>query len=353
MLALAALAAALITAPQQGYVSRVITLRHVDARWVASMFGQPAIRLDERELAREWAKQCVRQVASMPGAIREGQWVRFAAVLPAGGGPTQQVLRLPEGMEPPVAIPMQNSLLVRGAPEAIDEFMEIVSMLDQPAPMVSVELRVEDWPETIESGWGGDLQITDAAQIYSLGNAPGEGVSIRIGIGRTDLLLGLFSRRTMGHSVVAARGTTTSGLPFTLAFGQVLPFWSSTVSYNEFGQRVVEHTLNTVFVGVQFWCLPVVLGTDMVRMTLRPTFSYAVGYAISPYGSAVPVVTYQAAATTVAVPDGHSMVIGGLERLADEVNLRFSGILHQVRNYMRSRPLMIVTPQIIRPLPAD
>jgi Flp pilus assembly secretin CpaC len=173
---------------------------------------------------------------------------------------------------------------------------------------------------------------------------------LRWGLGRVAIFGSFPDQESQSTTLTAVNGTTTSGLPIEVAFGQVLPFFTAEIYYDYFGRRRVEYIPNAVFVGTYLWCLPVVVGTGAVKMTLRPSFSYYAGAVTSPRGEVLPIVTYQDVATTVTVPDGESLVIGGLRQVRDEANRRFSGLLRDVRVYESSSPTMIVTPRILRPI---
>ncbi len=343
-------------------ILRVVELRHADARYVAGLLGGAAV--DHQAVTSRWATDVIHRAVSVfpkprGEVVPDPRWYSYADVLPAQP-PDEPATRfaavfgLPELSQPPVAVPGRNALIVRGPAEVLDRVLEVVRFLDQPADMVNVDVRVEDAPTHIVRGWGVDFHTWgEGVDVGSAGNAPGDGPSLRWGYARSDLLASFPDQESRAFTMTGVNGTTTSGMPLDVAFGQVLPFFSAEVYYDAFGRRHVEYTPQAVFIGVELWCLPVVTGADLVRMTLRPTFSYYAGAVTSPRGQVVPIVSYQGVATTVTVPDGESLVIGGLRQVRDEANQRFEGLLHDVRVYDSSEPTMIVTPRILRPFPAE
>lgn len=340
---------------------RVFELRHADAAYVAVVLGGGRPSVDPEAVTRQWAADVVdRSLRTLPPPNRADgyrpRWLAYADALPADppDQPTAALARvfdIPELSQPPVALPGRNALLARGTPDALDRLAEIIAFLDKPVPMVNVEVAVKDTPVQVVQGWGIDFRVWNGdAEAASVGNVPGDAATLlRWGRGRADLLLGFEDRRSRGRTETGINVTTTSGIPAEVGFGQVLPFFTAHVWYDLFGRRHVDYEPDAVFIGLQLWVLPIVLGNDVVRMVLRPTFSYGAGFVASPRGDVIPIVRYESVATTVDVPDGESLLIGGLRNLRDEAHRRFAGLLHDVRVYDSSNPMMFVTPRIVRP----
>lgn len=360
MIAVPAVAAA-EAAPGEAESTRVFELRHADAAYVAVLLGGGRSAADPAVVTQRWAADVVdRALRTLPPPDRaEGyrpRWLAYADILPADppDQPTAALARvfdIPELSQPPVALPGRNAVLARGTPDALDRLAEIIAFLDKPVPMVNVEVTVKDTPIQVVRGWGIDFRVWNGGtEAASVGNVPGDAATLlRWGRGRADLLLGFEDRSSRGSTETGINVTTTSGIPAEVGFGQVLPFFTAHVWYDFFGRRHVDYEPDAVFIGLQLWVLPVVLGSDTVRMVLRPTFSYGAGFVASPRGDVIPIVRYQSVATTVDVPDGETMVIGGLSNLRDEAHQRFAGLLHDIRVYDRSNPMMYVTPRIVRP----
>ncbi|MCD6352369.1 MAG: hypothetical protein J7M26_09645 [Armatimonadetes bacterium] len=352
----------LLPALAMGDVTRMVELRYADARYVAGLLGGGSAE-QQTSVTQRWASDLLhRAISLVPAphgeALPPSRWFRFADVLPAspsgGGTRLASLFDLPELSQPPLAIPGRNALILRGSPEAIDRVIEVIQFLDRPVSMVNVDVRVEDAPVHVVRGWGLDFHTWgDGVEVGTRGNAPAGGVTLRWGVGRTDLLASFTDQVTRSQTVTGVNATTTSGMPVEVGFGQVMPYFTASVYYDYFGHRHVDYQANAVFIGLQMWCLPTVLGSDRVRMVLRPTFSYYAGAVTSPRGETIPIVSYQTVATTVTVPDGQPLVIGGLNQMRDEVTRCFSGLLHDVRITDSSNPTMIVTPHIVRTIPPE
>lgn len=284
----------------------------------------------------EDVSQRARGRTSMPEAL---SYSRARAV--PGGGQDLSSLR-PQGLTTLAAAPNQNALIVRGDPEAVDELREVIAMLDVPTPMVNVELMMDEIstacsrqidPHLRSWGWGGEASA----------GGPGRPV---LGFS-TDGLRGLFgydagsSRR---HTTTAANVTGMSGTPLVISAGEVRPRIVADVWYDPWGQRHVEYYPEAIFAGMTLWVLPTVHGDDAVTMVLRPVLSEVVGAV--PQIGAGDIIKRTLVETTVRVPDGQSLVIGGLDRRLDEMTREFPASRGSQR--ADSSSVITVTPTIIR-----
>ena len=160
--------AVLAAGGKPGETVQAISLKYADARQLAAAFGgdpgplPPAV--DPEPARRDFAAR-VRDAAldaakPAPETMREAGLYLFAprataeVLLPPPGyrlfpGPKPEQTGggfralLPDDLtQGPVAFIDDNSLIVRGTPEAIDEFREIVALLDKPVKRVRLSVRL-------------------------------------------------------------------------------------------------------------------------------------------------------------------------------------------------------------------
>lgn len=347
--AVSLLGAVLLVTPVWAESTRLIPVNYTDASVLASYLGglspgggySPAVA---EAFARETIAMGVRR---LPGG--EGEWAYNAGghSYPGGG---MALVRPPAGLtQPPVALPAQNALLVRGSADAIDQLQELVRMLDKPVPMVNVDLKLEDQPEEDVREWGVDLQtFGGGVAAGTTGNAPAAGAQVRYGVAEVAAAAGLDLRRSRGRNTLGASVTTFNGAPATVSFGQVLPFFVSRTSYDAFGNRHVDTEPYAVFTGIELYVLPRITGSDTVTMRLVPTITEAAGAVTAPDGSSIPITRSVLTDTQVRVRDGESLVIAGLDRLSDTQVDRFRTALGERTVKRTSHPVLIVTPHIVR-----
>jgi len=336
---------------QEGFI-KIVRLNFADAAYVVSLLGGVAPERAEPNLDAFVYETIAGAVRQLPQA--EGQWLsnflaRSFPVSSTSSGP----IRLPEGLsQPPVAILEQNAILLRGTPEALDRTEEIIALLDKPQAMINIELKLLDDPQEKVREWGLDFQaLGGPVAVGSAGNAPATGLQLRYSVANLHALFGWDVRQIQGRNVTGANVTTFNNTPASIAFGQALPFFVSHVTYDFWGNRYVDVEPYVIFTGIELWVHPRLTGGDTVTMRLVPTIVEAMGAVTAPDGSSVPITKHIVTDTQVRVRDGESMIIGGLQRLADETTQRFRSLLGEKRISRSSHPVLIVTPHIIRPTP--
>ncbi len=343
----AAIIAAIVGVCSAGFAEpfEIIDLLHLNAREFAASLGggggapdvlanaTTAFALD----VLQDVSQRGRGATSMPDSLSYSR----AQSAPGSGADLSGLL--PNGLAgPPVATPNRNALIVRGSAQAIDELRELLVMLDVPTPMVNVDL-VMDQVSTEDArridpylqgwGFGGDLSA-GAEQRPVLG----------FRAGNLGALLGYDAGGTRRHSVTGANVTGMSATPLVISAGEVRPRIAASVWYDAWGRRHVEYYPEATFAGVTLWVLPTVNADNTVTMVLRPMLSEFAGAA--PQAGAGDIVRRTLVETTVRVPDGQSLVIGGLDRRLDEISRRFPASQGAMR--LDSSSVITVTPTIIR-----
>lgn len=281
-----------------------------------------------------------------------------------GGGGT---ITLPGEMEEPVAILAHNALLVRGTREEIDQFREMLQLLDMPQKQVEIATKWIDVSTTASKALGIDWAVTNGAlEIFNLGFAPGEAANngIRYGRGRWFAELAVLENNSQATVINEPRVTCMNGQPGIIAFETEIPYFAATISYNQFGQRTVDFTSEFVNVSNELWVVPQINPDDSIKMQLSPQLEDQVGTVEGPNGERIPIVTTQYVDTMVRVKNGETIVLGGVIRRDESVNLRRTPLLSEIpiigklfesrRTEANDTELLIfVTPQIVRDGAAD
>ena len=155
------------------------------------------------------------------------------------------------------------------------------------------------------------------------------------------------------------RITCMNGTPGTISFSTEIPYFTATISYNQFGQRTVDYTSDFVSVANDLWVVPQINPDDSVRMQLSPQLQDQVGTVEGPNGERIPIITTQFVDTMVRVGDGETIVLGGVVRKDESTNLRSTPLLSDIPIIGKlfqakrvetsdSELLIFVTPRIIR-----
>ncbi|MEA3399984.1 MAG: hypothetical protein U9R79_01950 [Armatimonadota bacterium] len=271
-------------------------------------------------------------------------------------------ITLPGEMEPPVAIMSHNALLVRGTREELDQFREMLALLDMPQKQVEISTKWIDVSTKASKALGIDWAVTNGAlEIFNLGFAPGEAANngVRYGRGRWWAELAVLQNNSQATVINEPRVTCMNGMPGMIAFETEIPYFAATISYNQFGQRTVDFTSEFVDVANELWVVPQINPDDSIKMQLSPQLQDQVGTVEGPNGERIPIVTTQYVETMVRVKDGETIVLGGVIRKDESINLRSTPLLSEIpiigklfqarRTEINDTELLIfVTPKIVR-----
>jgi type II secretory pathway component GspD/PulD (secretin) len=277
-------------------------------------------------------------------------------------GTSGSTITLPGEMEPPVAIMSHNALLVRGTREEIDEFREMLNLLDIPQKQVEIATKWIDVQTTAAEALGIDWAVTNGAwEVFNLGFAPAEAANNGVRYGRTRWWaeLGALVNNNQATVINEPRVVCMNGMPGTIAFETEIPYFSASINFNQFGQRTVDYESDSVTVSNELFVVPQINPDDSVKMLLAPQLEDQVGTVEGPNGERIPIVTSQYVETMVRVADGETVVLGGVIRADESVNVRKTPLLNEIPiigKLFRSRRvektnselLIFVTPKIVR-----
>jgi type II secretory pathway component GspD/PulD (secretin) len=265
----------------------------------------------------------------------------------AGGGLASF---LPEDMEPPVAVPNQNAVLARGTVEALDKFAELLAQLDVPIKQINTQVDLVDNRTTDVAQAGVDFHLADGSAAGNVFAQPAGGQSfLAYATGAMSALASAGLRSNSSTTVDSANVTTQSGSPAAITVGKVTPFFAPMVTYNMFGQRIVDYQVGAIFSGIELWVLPRALPNDMINVLLRATFIDTVGAVTSPTGTQIPITESVSKVAQLTIKSGQTVCIGGLSRVNDSQSQFVAG-LGQVTQRERTTALLYVTPKIVRQL---
>ncbi len=283
------------------------------------------------------------EIISMPP--RHYMDMRIAQEL-SGGGLADM---LPEGLQPPLADIPQNALIVTGTPQAVDEFRELIQMLDVPPKQVNIEAKFVELGERVQQAIGLDWAMRNPqVEIFEQGHAPAAGTEVRYAVGNITTALGAALQESGEQNVQAANVTTLNNTPCFIRVGEVYPYWSATVSYDVWGQRTVDYEMNALYMGIELFVVPRINADDTVTMLVRPSFSGRAGEVIGPDGQILPIIDQVETEVLVRVPDGEELCIGGLRRASDAWTAEGIASRGLTRDMGDTDTLIFVRPRIIR-----
>jgi len=272
----------------------------------------------------------------------------------------------PAGVDSVVAFYPQNALLVSGDPAGIDQLREILSVIDQPTKQVEISTKFIEVDITDENSFGIDWYVSNGSlEFFQLGFAPGSAVNnvLRWAKGKFEATLGVSLSRNRGEVVNEPHITTENNVPAYISFETEIPYFSSTITYNAFGQRQVDLTDDTVDVTQELDVTPQINSDDTITMYLNPIMEDQTGTVVGSDGTSLPIVSSQEIGTQVTVADGETVVLGGMVRKQKSTNIRSTPLLSEIPiigklfqskqvNNVNSELLVFVTPRIVRDIQA-
>jgi len=276
-----------------------------------------------------------------------------------GGGGLVDLL--PPSMLPPVAYDPTNSLIVQGTPEDIDAFRELVALLDVAEKQVEISAKFVQVETGEEHGFGFDFFLNNGfLEIFATGLAPGTGaLTARFSTDIVSVTLNALLSRRKAKLINEPRIVTLNNTPATFQVTTEIPFASAVISFDQFGNRTVDYSVDAVDVMNSLSVLPRVNADDSITVFAIPTLSDQVGEVDIPTLGKVPIITYQSVSALVRVRDGETAVVGGLIRRSDTLtttgipflsDLPLIGKLFTRDDVSRtdSEMLIFISPRIVR-----
>ena len=284
-----------------------------------------------------------------------------------GRGGTGGGIELPEGVNSLTAFMPLNTLIVEGDPAGIDQLREVLQIIDQPTRQVEISTKFLTVSVTEATAHGIDWFVSDGSlEFFNLGFAPGEASNnvVRWSRGKFEATLAVLERHDVGQIVQEPRVTAENNMEAYIAFTKTFNFFYSTVTYNEFGQRQIDPgEAEEIEIVQELAVTPRINDDDTITMFLEPIIEAQDGTQIAPDGQQYPIISSQEVSTQVTVPDGDTVVLGGMISKSKTYNEIATPLLSKIpiignlfksqrENIIDTELLIFVTPRIIREIPA-
>jgi|GEM_PF-1630874 type II secretory pathway component GspD/PulD (secretin) len=261
----------------------------------------------------------------------------------------------PEGLREAVALVEPNAIVLRGTPDAIDETLEFLRLIDQPAPMVRIELHAISTPEIFDRGNGLQwVAFGPSMQAGSQVGSLGAGANLSFTMGDIGMALNLFHQESRGYEDQTVSIMTESGLPAFIGVRNVEPSFIPVRGYDRFGNIVTTYDVIYSNLETSLLVLPRVNADNSVTMYLSPRFSRQVGTTGPPGGTGFPIIETLEHGAVVRAHNGQTIAIGGLRRMRVDNQWQGGpippGMIPEVRRtVMVENVYLFVTPYVYRP----
>jgi type IV pilus assembly protein PilQ len=252
-----------------------------------------------------------------------------------------------------------NSLVVTGTPAQQEAVEALLQQLDVPIPQVMVQATVVDITSSSlqDLGISWSLMETDAGTPFTFnestapGQTPPGNLSLQPLV-RDSLLARLHAFVSQGHAKVLSdpRIATFDGQEALIFAGDQIPIVNTTTAGNP---PVTTQTVTFQPVGVTLKIIPKVNADRSVTVQIHPVVT-----TVTKIVSGNPQIAVREAVTSLSIPDGGSLILGGLLKFSDIESLKkipllgdlpFIGSLFQLNNinHSESEVVIIMTPRIL------
>jgi len=249
--------------------------------------------------------------------------------------------------------PRTNSLLITGTPAQHQEVVRVLGTLDIRIAQVVIQVHALEVSTSVIKDLG--LLVSPEGTVGSLGNFFLDSAQNRIGFALANNPLLEFRLRaliTEGKASIlsAPRIATLDGNKASILLGDRVPIFTVTTQAG-----VTTTTVSFVDVGVKMEVTPRVNNEGLVTLAIRPEVSAVAEIVTGPGGQQAPRVATRSAETTLTVPSGQTIVLGGLisrEERATSIkvpllgDIPIIGELFRFRNVDRreSEVIFLITP---------
>src|SRR5881396_2950917 len=256
--------------------------------------------------------------------------------------------------------PRTNGLLITGTSAQHEEVVKVLGTLDVRIPQVVIQVSVVEVNITAVRGlglWSGDTAAAAPGGI-GFGNVMLDSASRRLTFNLVSSTLLNFNLRALVNEgkakiLTSPRIATLDGNKATIQLATRVPVFTTTTQ-----QGVTTTTISYIDVGVKLVTTPRVNTDNLITLSLTPEVSSLGTQEIFSGQSAFRVNTRNAD-TTLAVPDGRTIVLGGLIDRSERTTVLKVPLLGDIpilgelfrstdTNASETEVIFLITPQIVK-----
>jgi len=305
----------------------------------------------------------IRQPPTPPGVTtRPGQPGAATTQQPTGAGTTGQQTGLwPEGIDYIMPYELDNSLIVKGTDEGIEALEATIKQLDLPPKQVSIKAEFVEISTTEASSLGIDWSLERLNSTFETQFGPGGNVIFGYANGNVMATLRTKLLQNKAKLINAPIISTLNNVMAVISVGRVIPYWITILNpTGNVGQGYITQTVPQFMnVSSELLVRPTInRGDNSITLWLQPRVADSGDPVKGPDGTEIPVTNQQSLSTTRRVPNGETIVIGGIIRKTDSTNVTKIPLLGDLpivgplfrntsKNNTDTELLIFVTPTIV------
>lgn len=223
-----------------------------------------------------------------------------------------------------IAVDTDNSLIVTGTDEDIENIRRFIRLLDVAPRQVQIEVKFVTLKISDLRNLGIDWLVQQLNT--QAGNVPGTfatggNVFIRYSTGNLTAELRTALSNGRGRVIQSPIITTLNNTPGTILVQTQVPFITTVLTSPGQGQVIQGSQVNYVPVVSGMTVTPRINGDGTITLFIPLQLSDITGSVRAPDGSTFPIVNSQAVFTTRRVPNGQTVVLGGFIRRSEDVSV--------------------------------
>lgn len=258
------------------------------------------------------------QVPGPPGSPRYPTINPNTTPRPGAAAGTNQNFLWPEGVDNAVPFDLDNSIIVKGDEQGIQDFKNIIRMLDVPPKQVSIKAEFVEVTTTDVKQFGIDWSLDKLNESFSAPLSGGTG-NIVVGFATGNLTATLRTQLTkdIGRVINSPIISTINNQNAYISINSQIPYWTTYNTVTGTGTVIEQAQPNFISIDTHLNVLPRVNGDGTITMTLSPGVADTGNIVTGPDGTQIPEQRNQELFTQRRVANGETIVVGGFIRKND------------------------------------
>lgn len=267
---------------------------------------------------------------------------------------------MPEGIVDVKPFDLDNSIIVKGTEEAIEEFKKIIRMLDVPPQQVQVKAEFVEVKTTDVKAFGIDWSLQRLNESFATAFGPTGNVVVGFATGNLTASLRTQLTNDVGTIINSPIISTINNQNAQISISTIIPYWTSMATVVGDNNIINQAYPNFIDINTHLDILPRVNGDGTITMILRPGVADTGNVVTGPDGTVIPEQRTQELFTQRRVANGETIVVGGFIRKNDSQSFQkipvlgdlpiVGSLFRTVNKTTEDRELLIfITPTIIPP----
>lgn len=219
----------------------------------------------------------------------------------------------PDGIDYLMPYPADNSLLVKGTPEGIEELHDLIKKLDIAPRQVSIKAEFVQVTTGQSSSLGIDWSVSRMGSVFETQFSPKGNVLFGYASGNVMANLRTQILSNKAKLVNAPIISTLNNIPANISISKQIPYWTSYATSTG-DNLVTQQQLQMLQIQTNLMVIPRINGDGSITCTLSPQVADQGEMYTGPDGTEVPAVNQQSLYTTRRVMNGETIVVGGIIR---------------------------------------